>query len=189
MVIFTLWEIFDAVIMTLAVGFIFSDTFRKPVTEEYDPLTYYKSKLYLGDFKFAALVTAPGIILHELGHKFIALSFGMSATFKAAYTFLGLGLALKILNFPIFFVPAYVSIIGNGTPLQSALIAFGGPAVNLILWLVSLFLVKYGLLNRKYNYILLLMGRINMFLFIFNMLPIPGFDGNKVFLGLIQTFF
>ena len=189
MAIFTFWEIFDAVIMTLIVGFIFSDTFRKPVTEEYDPLKYYKPKLYLGDFKFAALVTAPGIILHELGHKFVAIAFGMSATFNASYTFLGLGLALKILNFPVFFVPAYVSIIGTGTPLQSALIAFAGPAVNLILWLGSSLLVKYKLVGNKYSHLFLLTGRINMFLFIFNMLPIPPFDGNQVFMGLIQAFF
>lgn len=190
MALFTLFEIFDMLLMTLVVGYIFSGAFRKPVTEDYDPLKHYKSRLHLDDFKFAALATAPGIILHELGHKFVALGFGMSATFQAAYTFLALGLVMKLMSFPfIFFVPAYVSIIGNGTALQHSLIAFAGPAVNLFLWLVPLLLSKYKLVNKKYDHIMLLTSKINMFLFIFNILPIPGFDGSKVFMGLIQTFF
>ena len=48
--------------------------------------------------------------------------------------------------------------------------------------------VKNNLFPKKFNPALLLTSRINMFLFIFNMLPIPGFDGSKVFTGLIQAF-
>jgi len=190
MLLFTFGEIFDMLIMTAVVGYIFTGMFKRPVSEDYEPLTQFKAGFDIEDFKFAVLVTAPAIILHELGHKFVALGFGLEAQFQAAWFFLGLGLLLKIMNFGfIFFVPAYVSILGRGTPLEFSLISFAGPAINLVLWLGSMAAVKYNLLPKKYNPALLLTSKINMLLFIFNMLPIPGFDGSKVFTGLIQTFF
>lgn len=190
MALITIPELFDMVIMTAVVGYIFSSIFRKPVGEDYDPLKHFRAGFDWSNFYYAAAITAPAIILHELAHKFVALSFGMQATFQAAYFFLFLGLLLKLMNFGfIFFVPAYVSILGKGTALQFALVAGAGPFMNLFLWLSALFLLKYKLINAKYNPTLILMSRINMFLFIFNMIPIPGFDGSKFFLGLIQTFF
>jgi len=190
MPLFTFAEIFDILIMTAVVGYIFSGVFKRPVTEGYDPLRHFKSGFVTEDFKFAVLVTAPAIILHELGHKFVALGFGLHAEFQAAWFFLALGLILKMMNFGfIFFVPAYVTIIGNATALQFSLVAFAGPAVNLVLWLFVAFAVKKDLFPRKYNPALLLTSKINMFLFIFNILPIPGFDGSQVFTGLIRAFF
>jgi len=190
MPLFTVSEIFDIIIMTLAVGYIFSGIFKRPAPEDYDPLKHFKSGFDFNDLKFAILITAPAIILHELGHKFAALSFGLHAEFQAAYFFLALGLMLKLMSFPfIFFVPAYVSILGQAAPIEFSIVAFAGPAVNLILWLASLLAIKQKLFSRKYEQMLLLTSKINMFLFIFNMLPIPGFDGNKVFIGLIHAFF
>ena len=190
MAFFAFGEIFDMVAMTLVVGYIFSGLFKKPVGEDYDPLNQFKAGFFSDDFKFAVLVAAPAIILHELGHKFVALSFGLEAVFQAAWFFLMLALLMKLMNFGfIFIVPAYVSIIGMATPLESSLIAFSGPAVNLILWLFAAFAIKKNLFAKRHNVALLLTSRINMFLFIFNMLPIPGFDGNAVFRGLVQAFF
>jgi len=187
---FTLAEIFDIVVMTVVVGYIFSGLFKRPVEEDYDPLKHFKAGFDIKDLKFAILVTAPAIILHELGHKFVALSFGLEAVFQAAWFFLGLALILKLMNFGfIFIVPAYVSILGRATPLEFGLIAFAGPAVNLFLWLGTAIALKRNLFPTKYNAALALTSKINMFLFIFNMLPIPGFDGSKVFTGLIQIFF
>ena len=190
MAFFAFGEIFVMVAMTLVVGYIFSGLFKKPVQEDYDPLKQIKQGVFSDDFKFAVIVAAPAIILHELGHKFVALSFGLEAVFQAAWFFLMLALLMKLMNFGfIFIVPAYVSIIGRATPLESSLIAFSGPAVNLILWLFALLALKKNFFPKKYNTALLLTSKINMFLFIFNMLPIPGFDGSKVFLGLVQAFF
>jgi len=190
MPLITISEILDMAVMTAVVGYIFSGVFKKPAGDDYDPLKHFKPGIDWSSFYYAAAVTAPAIILHELAHKFAALSFGMQATFQAAYFFLFLGLIMKLLNFGfIFFVPAYVSISGQGTALQFALTAGAGPFTNLILWLLALSLLKSNLLDKKYNHALLLTGKINMFLFIFNMLPIPGFDGNKFFLGIIQAFF
>ncbi|MDP7141406.1 MAG: M50 family metallopeptidase [Candidatus Woesearchaeota archaeon] len=192
--LFTLKELFDIIMMSLIVGYIFKDLFKTP-TENYDPLKQYQSNSIITEnLKFAIMVTAPAIILHELAHKFAALYYGLEATFHAAYMWLGLGLILKFMNFGfIFFVPGYVSISCRTiacqiTPLQSALIAGAGPFMNLLLWQISSFIIKHKKVNQKYLPLLLITSKINMFLFIFNMLPFFMFDGYKVFNGLIRTF-
>ena len=193
---FSLNEILDIVIMTLAIGFIFKDFFHfTPKVEVLTPEHYLglagKKMFRWSDFWFAAAVVAPSIILHEFGHKFVAIAFGMVATFQAAYFWLVAGLVLKLMGVGfIFFVPAFTSIIGAGTNLQFTAISFAGPAVNLVIWLASLVILKTNKNLKKNTYhFLFLIKRINMFLFIFNMLPIPGFDGWRVWGGLAKIFF
>ena len=185
---FTIREVFDVIIMSLAVGYIFSDMLAKfrPMKDPLLELT--RNTFNLENLKFAVLATAPAVLLHELGHKFLALGFGMQATFHAAYMWLGIGIFMKILSFPfIFFVPAFVSISGTGTPLQSSLVAFAGPAVNGIIWLATYIILKKSRVRKSYFPLLFITNRINMFLFIFNMLPIPPFDGFTVFSGLFKA--
>jgi len=140
------------------------------------------------------MAVAPAIILHEFGHKLIAVAFGLQASFNAAYGWLILGTLLKLMNFGfIFFVPAYVSFgcAGFGCvilPWQNILIAFAGPLVNLLLWGVASVLLYQKGIKEQHRDILFLTKRINMFLFVFNMIPIPGFDGHKVLLGIFQLF-
>ena len=125
-------------------------------------------------------------MFHEFGHKFTAMAFGLTATFEAAYLWLAIGIVLRLMRFPfIFFVPAYVSIAGTATNAQLGLIAFAGPAVNLVFWIGSILIIKYKKLSPPKLQFFHLFKQINMLLFIFNMLPIPGFDGSKVFGALI----
>ena len=194
MPLITLGEIIDLIAMTLFVGYIFSDII--PVRREsYDPLVHYRRGFDFEGLKFAIMATAPAIIVHELAHKFVALGFGLNAVFYAFYRsyftlFLGIMTIIsKLTGFGfMFFVPGYVSISGTGTSVQFALAALAGPLVNLILWLGSWFLLKRKLHSKKYYLLLVLTQRINMFLFIFNMLPIPGFDGYNFYIHLINSF-
>ncbi|MBI2647574.1 hypothetical protein HYW99_03785 [Candidatus Woesearchaeota archaeon] len=187
-------EIIDLVIMTFFVGYIFSDII--PVRREsYDPLLHYKRGFDIEGMKFAVMATAPAIILHELAHKFVALGFGLDAIFFAFYRssftlILGIiTIVSKLTGFGfMFFVPGFVRIGGTGTHLQYSMTALAGPLVNLFLWLGAWYLLKYKRYKRKHYLLLVLTQRINMFLFIFNMLPIPGFDGYKFFVELIRTF-
>lgn len=169
-------EILDMIITTIAAGFVFMDMFKRPGWE---------AESFANKLVFSSLVATPAIILHEFGHKFVALGFGYQATFHAAYLWLGLGILLKLLNFPfLIIVPAYVSIIGaSGT--NTAAIAFAGPAVNGILFITGWLLLKYGTWSRTTEAVLFYTKNINMFLFIFNLLPLPGFDGLSVFTNLI----
>ncbi len=194
MPLMTFGEMIDIVVMTFFVGYIFSG-FVPVRRENYDPLVHYRRGFDFEGLKFAILATAPAIVLHELAHKFVALRFGLDAVFYAFYrsTFtlmLGiLTLISKLTGFGfMFFVPGFVGINGTGTHLQFALTAFAGPFVNLVLWLVPLYLIKNQLHKKKHYLILVLTSKINMFLFIFNMLPLPGFDGYKVFVELVRIF-
>ncbi len=179
---FSLNELIDVVFMTLGVGYIFVDMFKRPI-EDYDPL--HSHKFSRNDLWFACLVTAPAVILHELMHKLVALYFGLSATFHAAYGWLAFGIIMKWLNTGlVFFVPGYVSISGVAGPLQSAAIAFAGPATNGILYLVASYMVKHNRKKSEHVYFWALTKSINGFLFLFNMIPFAIFDGAKVFGGL-----
>lgn len=187
----TFGELFDMVIMTLATGYIFSGSLAHAHRrrEGYDPIAHYqqlRAGFDLEAIKFAMLVTAPALILHELGHKFVAMAFGLLATFHAAYFWLVFGVMLKYFgsNF-VFFVPAYVSH-GGGTVLQGLFISLSGPAVNGVLWLLSWAAVRYHQIPHRWIPAAMLTSKINMFLFIFNMLPIPGFDGFHTYRAIWQ---
>ncbi len=191
----TLGEIFDIVVMSLAIGFIFKDSFPRPVARKHDPIKEWKESLSGKSDQeallFAILIAAPAVILHEMSHKFVALFFGISATFHAAYTWLLLGVFLKMLNFPfIFFIPGYVSYASEGVPLvQSALISIAGPLMNLLLFVGAWAILKYGKVkSRKWQLALYLTKSINLFLFIFNMIPIPPFDGGSFFMDVFRMF-
>ncbi len=194
--LFTLGELFDIILMCLAVGFIFSAAFPIPAKskkkEEYDPIEAYQQKSSYFDWesiKFAMLITVPAIIFHELGHKFVALAFGSTATFHAAYFWLVIGVILRLLNFGfIFFVPAYVTHGGDVTPFASAMIALAGPGVNFLLWIGALIALRARKYSPRTTAILELTKQINLFLMIFNMIPLGFFDGAHVVDGLWQAF-
>lgn len=191
-------EILDVIITIALIGFLFMDTLKAPTREKEDELSKYlkkKSRFNWRDFWYAAMITAPAIILHEAGHKIVALSYGYEAVFHAFYAnsttlFFGLlAIAMKILNFGfVFLVPGFVSITGIGGPTQSGIIAFAGPLVNLILFLIAFIVLKTKKLKSKKMHFWVLTKNINLFLFIFNLLPIPGFDGFTVFSSLWKIF-
>lgn len=191
--VISLAEIIDIIVMTAAVGFIFMGFIRSP-----SPDYYIKKRGFDWEsFRIACWITAPALILHELAHKFVALGYGYSATFHAAYAFLALGIALRLMrsNF-IFFVPGYVAI-GCRTAaactiphIQSAAIAAAGPFTNLALFIGAAAALKYKKKMKKQTRVILQFTKIiNLFLFIFNMLPFYIFDGYKVFSGLFHHFF
>ena len=189
-------EIFDMILMTLVVGFVFKDTFKDQYKKTEDALEKYlrkTTKFNWDDFYFAIIVAAPANIVHELGHKIVALSFGFSAEFNASYFWLAIVLILKLISFPIlFFVPAYVSIIGNPTDLEQVLTAFAGPFINLLLFLTAWIVLKtHKKIKLRTRHIWTLTKQVNLFLLIFNLLPIPGFDGFTVFyhIGIIIGIF
>ncbi len=186
--LFTLSELLDIVIMTFIIGYIFKDII--PVRGHPHEITInYLQQMEYARFKFAVIAVAPAIILHELGHKFAALAFGIVATFHAAYGFLLFGLVMKLLNFPfIFFVPAYVSH-GPATAFASIVIAFAGPLINGVLWFAARYAIRHRLISQRYYMLAAFTQYVNGFLFVLNMLPIPGFDGFHVVYGLAKILF
>ena len=189
MAIFSLAELIRLVIMTAALGYIFMSYIKSPSTIN-DVLSSSKSFNWQ-DFRFAALVTAPGIVLHEMGHKFVGLAVGVQTEFFTSYFGLFVGVFLKWISRPfIIFAPGYVSLSGALTETQVFLTALAGPLMNLLL-----FFIAYLILDRKTNLTrsqavaLHLTKQINMFLFLFNLIPFPPFDGYKVFTSLFGIIF
>ncbi|MFH1073429.1 MAG: M50 family metallopeptidase [Nanoarchaeota archaeon] len=195
----TLHEIFDILLMTALIGFIFKDAFPVPRKKRQilDIDYNYKPGFNWEGFRMACYSVGPAIIVHELAHKFAALGYGFSATFHAFYanstTFLlgALAIVAKLLNWGfIFFVPGFVSVQGSGTALTHAIIAFAGPAVHLIFWIGSLLILRaHKKLKRNWTLGLTITKKVNMFLFILNMLPIPGIDGWQVYTAIYHAFF
>ena len=190
--VFSIKELLDMVIMTAAVGYIFMTLLRVRMRRGHP---YMEPGFDWNAFKMAMWMVGPALLLHELAHKFVALGFGFQATFNAAYFFLILGIIMMKLFGFVFFVPAYVAIGCNGfqctiPPIQHALIAVAGPGINLVLFLGSWIALKFysAKFSRRTQVILHMTKIINLFLFIFNMIPIPGFDGSKVLAGLLAAF-
>ncbi len=182
-------EIIDLIIVTLALGYIFSAYIRRPRTEL--ELVYPSFGLNWQDFKFAILVTAPAVLLHELAHKFVAIALGLTATFKAFYAGLGIGVFLRVINSPlILLAPGYVVIPPSTSNLAVLLTALSGPLTNLLLFFLAGYILNNKRkLTRNQAIALYMTKQINFFLFIFNMLPIPPLDGSKVFGSLFKLIF
>ena len=189
---FTLTEIIEILITSIAVSYIF--TAFIPITRSSNPFEYVKSLYKPIDwqqFKTAAIIGVPAVLIHELFHKFASLIMGIPAHYTIG-TFFGIpggglliGIVLRLANSSfIFFAPGYVSILGSPTPVQLFVIAFAGPLANILLFIGATMLLKYGKVDKKYIPIIYLTKRINLWLFIFNMLPIPPLDGSKVLIGL-----
>ncbi len=184
--VIALLELLNLVIATLVVGYIFSGIVK---FKKADILDSYK-RFDFEEFKFAVLVAAPGVILHELSHKFVAIGLGLSAVFQIWPTGLILGVVMKLLNSPLVLVtPGYVSIEGANT-IEFVLTAFAGPFVNLVLWIGASFLLSKKIdMGKKSTLVLLLTKEVNKWLFIFNMIPIPPLDGSKVLYPLFGALF
>ncbi len=185
-----IFEVIDMVIMSLAIGYIFSGFLKKPVvSDNYDPLKHYKAKSQTWEnVKFAALAAGPAVVLHELAHKFVAMGFGAKAVLYAPYGFYLFVILLKAIGFPfIFFVGGFVAHSAL-PPFQSSMVALAGPLMNFIIWAAITISIRKNILKRKYYPIAVPLGRISLFLAIFNMLPLPGFDGFHFFAGLFSLF-
>jgi len=131
---------------------------------------------YLG-ISFILVLT--GFMLHELAHKFTAQKYGAWAEFRMFPRGLLMALVLSMFGF-LFAAPGAVYIQGRITEKQNGLISAAGPAINLVfgaLVLVAAYAVGTGLLA----YVLILLANINVFLGLFNMIPVAPLDGSKIY--------
>jgi Zn-dependent protease len=190
MLAFTGTEIIEIAITVFAIGFIFAGFIKKRTHYDIEELLEgYSWKKFFNweDIKFSTAIVAPAIIFHELGHKFVGLALGYASYYKMSSFGLGLGVFLRIIGSRfLFFLPGYV-VVPAADKIDMAIIAFAGPAVNLILLAISWAMLESGKF-KKYSRALWISKQINLWLFIFNMIPIPPLDGSKVLAGLLSIF-
>ncbi len=150
-----------------------------------------RDRLSGGLFKFEIflLVLLVSFFTHELMHKFTAIRFGARAYFKISKEGLIITLLSVIIGFPMLAVGAVfwwgeaASSIGIRGRVSAA-----GPISNLILIGFSYMLIGIGYAilpsNLELASIVLQVGitgvSLNIFIGLFNLLPIGVFDGAKV---------
>ena len=128
-----------------------------------------------------SLPLAVGFIAHELAHKFVAMRYGYFAIYRIWVPGLLLALLVGLMTNGgwVFAAPGAVVILTPYfTSREGALIGLAGPLTNVVVGCGFLPLVLLGGIAGEMG---MLGAAINFFLAFFNMLPLPPFDGSKVF--------
>ncbi len=118
---------------------------------------------------FLAMIIG-SIYLHELGHAWATLIQG-----------------IPVRRIMIYGGGGFCERTRSATPRQEELIVAMGPIVNLTIWAIASLIWPYmpeGLLMWAVN----LLAWINLFLAIFNMIPVQPLDGGKLFHLLLLRF-
>ncbi|MCK4968853.1 MAG: site-2 protease family protein [Candidatus Aenigmarchaeota archaeon] len=169
-------ELKDILISTLALGFIFT----------YPQLNFTILSIY-------TIVIAFSFIPHELAHKFAAMKYGAYARFEMFKQGLIFALVLAVVTNGgfVFAAPGAVMIYTQFrshagihqikiTQKDNAFISAVGPGINIaiaLLFVIVSFLFPGGFMAVIASVIV----RVNVFLALFNLLPIMPFDGSKIY--------
>ena len=130
-------------------------------------------------FLVSFVAVGSGFVLHELMHKFTAERYGYWAEFRMWIMGIALALITSTLGF-IFAAPGATYIQGTSvSDRQNGIISLAGPATNVVIAVVFLLVgfVGTGIIED----IGLIGFPVNLFLALFNMLPVMPLDGAKVF--------
>ena len=160
--------------MALGVAFTISMTAHGIATISFGDLSQV--------FIISLVTVGSGFVLHELSHKFTAQRYGFWAEFRVWPLGLLLALVTSFIGF-IFAAPGATYISGaNISVEENGKISLAGPLTNIgvAVAFLPLFLFSpdisgfWGFLGSEGVY-------INIFLALFNLLPVPPLDGSKVF--------
>lgn len=139
---------------------------------------------YVG-FLVSLFTVGIGFMGHEMGHKFAAEKFGIPSRFILWPTGVLLMLVLSTLGF-IFAAVGAVYIFARYLPKKvNGVISVAGPGVNIIFSIVFIsFLIAsnvfYFKLSKIVEVICVIGYKLNGYLALFNLLPIPPLDGSKI---------
>ncbi len=151
------------------------------------------------------------ITVHEFGHAWMALRCGDDTAHRLGRVTLNpaahidpigtVALPLLALFLSLSGLGQIASfIIGWGRPVpvnylqlrninrDSLLVAMAGPAMNLVITVLAMVLVKVAVLGEAFTVAEagVLLAKVSMYLFFFNMIPVPPLDGSHVLRFLIQ---
>ena len=158
---------------------------------------------------YLVIAIVPSVILHEVAHGFVANYFGDDTAKRAGRLTLnplahidpfGTVLLPLIMIFTVHFAFGYAKPVPVNTAklrnprTQALYVSLAGPFVNIVLsaagWIVCHFAItsvggQLEITNLVLFNVGFYFGIINMFLAIFNLLPIPPLDGSAIIERLI----
>ncbi len=169
-------ELLDVMKSTLIVALVFTIAYASPSLGLGLESVYMVAVIFLVCLVCAGL----GFMLHEMMHKASASYFGYQTRYVGD-TSLPLLSILLAFGGLILLSPGAVMVYGvkAAERRSSGIISLAGPATNLFLSLLfyGLYAVSSGFIGSVAG----LGSEINAWLAFFNMLPVPGFDGAKVY--------
>lgn len=150
--------------------------------------------LFSNPVLFFAVIIAVGfsVCVHEFFHAYVALKCGDSTAADHGHLTLN---PLKQMGIISIFMLLMLGLCWGAVPVNPARLSRGkriavslaGPAANLGMFIIGaaacLIAIRYD--NGEVLKLAVIFTRLNMVLFILNMMPVPGFDGGSVFLELI----
>jgi Zn-dependent protease len=136
---------------------------------------------FLPALGIAALAVGTGFLFHELAHKYVAISFGAKAEFRAWNMGLVFAIVVAVLFRFIFAAPGAVYIYGKQLSVkENGIISLAGPAANVVIGVIA-FAIAGMYSMSDIGTVAGIVGLINFYLAMFNMLPLFILDGAKVF--------
>lgn len=154
---------------------------------------YVDTRFPLSSLPLVLLVSLFSIVLafsaHEGAHRFMAIRLGAIAFFKKW----NLGLLLIIVSSlvgSLFATAGAVQFTGITDESKIGKSALAGPATNLIIGtsVYGIYLLGGFSSISLVGFLLINIFRINLWLGLFNMIPIPPIDGSKVFRWDLKIF-
>ncbi len=192
-------EAVEILISVLAISFAFTIVFAGGLG------TLFSLPKQFLVFMVLSLVTmGSGFILHEMGHKLVAIYYGAYARFQMWVQGLVFMLITSLLGV-LFAAPGAVYIYSrNITKKQNGIISLAGPIVNLLVMLVFLGLSIVAPIHIHFSFDLSFLAPLfnngafevwrfgaylNFILCMFNMIPAFPLDGSKVFAWSMPVWF
>ena len=176
-------EIRDLVVSWIVISVAFSIAFSGLSVLDYAGSGKLPLAAFLQFIPIALIVTGTGFILHELAHKYSAIHYGHQAEFRAWPNGLIFAIVLPIIAGFVFAAPGATYVHGeNIDDRKNAIISLVGPLTNIAigaLFLIALIALG-GSTQGFWSQTAWVGMQVNLFLALFNMLPIYPLDGSKV---------